>query len=109
MSDLETSAPPTTAMDVVKIFYRLADKYDNSKKERRRHLYDALRNALRRECSHDPHYVPITGGGGRMFLPGAPVLGTFEQLTGEGESGRGVRSPARSNYSSPTPGLAHAS
>ena len=28
---------------------------------------------------------------------------------GEGESGRGVRSPAWSNYSSPTPGLAHAS
>ena len=36
------------------------------------------------------------GGGGRS-------------LAGEGESGRGVRSPARSNYSSPTSGLAHAS
>ena len=30
-------------------------------------------------------------------------------LTGEGKPGLGVRSPARSNYSSPTSGLAHAS
>ena len=40
--------------------------------------------------------------------PRTDLLG--EQVSsGEGATGRGLRSPAWSNYSSPTPGLAHAS